>query len=215
MARIRQFSHSCFVLDRERYDAWQKSRNCSCRRKKAVKILGTKTTACHFATLLRCHEDDSTALLEYFQFEDGHQELGPNAYSEIIRARRHVLKDHRCVENIFMLIHYAPVALNPTAVFFQSSKTVTLMREGWKTLKRLLCIFSVRHYFRAFMSERSFWGKVTFMKDKPPRFVHVYQRKNIALHLKSGKYATNVVIKNIHTILTKSVNTVKKSYYDN
>lgn len=141
--------------------------------------------------------------------EDGHREIGPDAYSEIIRARRDVLEDHRCVENILTLIHCALMALNPTAAFFRSSKTVTLTRKGWKTLKRLLCIFSARHYFRTFMSERSFWGKVTFMKDKPPGSVHVtvqvYQRKEYSSALKKWQICYTNVVSKIRIIPTKSI----------
>lgn len=200
-ARIRQFSHSCFVLGRER---WQKSRNCSCRRKKVLKIVGTRATACHFARCFSgCHEDDSAALLEYFQFEGGRPPRDGSRciFRNYSRSTGRPWGPSMCGEHSHgALIHCALVALNPTAAFFQSSKTVTLTRQGWKTLKRLLCIFSARHYFCAFMSEKSFWGKVTFMKDKPPGFVHVtvhvYQRKEYSSALKKWQICYECRIKN-------------------
>lgn len=52
----------------------------------------------------------------FSEIEDGHREIPvPMHILKIVRARRDVLEDHRCVENILTLIHCAPVALNPTA----------------------------------------------------------------------------------------------------
>jgi len=99
------------------------------------------------------------------------REIDPDGYSEIVRTQRDVLEDHRCVEYFLTLIHSTPVALNPIAAFFQNSKTVTLTRKVWKTLKRLLCIFSARHYFTVYVREivpRQ--GHV--MKGKLPGCVH-------------------------------------------
>jgi len=197
----------------ERYDAWQKSRICSLSQKE-LKILETRATACHFAMLFlvsRRRENDSAARLEYFQLEDGHREIGFDGYSEIVHVRRDVLEDHRCMENMLTLIHNTPVALNPTAAFFQNSKTVTLTRKAWKTLKRLLCIFSVRHYFAVFMSEKSFRGKVTLWKANCSVQLFILlamsiKEKNVALRLKNGKYTTyQISCQKYYTIPIKNI----------
>lgn len=132
MARLRRLSRSRIVLGGEalRRLAVKGQKLLSCRRGKALKIPGTGATACHFASASPSvtRTIRPRARLEYFQIEDGHREreIGPDAYSEIVRARRNVLEDHRHAENILTLIHCAPVALHPTAAFLQ--KTLKLSR---------------------------------------------------------------------------------------
>lgn len=117
MARICKFS--CFILDRERYDAWQKSRNCSCRRKKALKILETGATACHFAMLLRVSRGRFNCSPRIFLNRGWlPREIDPDGYSEIVRAQWDVFEDHQCVEYFLTLIHSILAALNPIAAFF-------------------------------------------------------------------------------------------------
>jgi len=140
--------------------------------KRHWKYSETKATACHFAMLLRVSQGRFDCSPRIFSNRGWlPREIDPDGYSEIVRTQRDVLEDHRCVEYFLTLIHSTPVALNPIAAFFQNSKTVTLTRKVWKTLKRLLCIFSARHYFTVYVREIvPKQGHV--MKGKLPGCVH-------------------------------------------
>lgn len=175
MARIHQFSHSCFVLgrERERYDAWQKSAEIApVVAKRHWKYWEREKDGLPFRDASP-PEDDSAARLEYFQIEDGQpRDRGPDGYSKIVFAPYGT--SLRTIDVWRTFSHRAPAALSPTAAFFQSSKTVTLTREGRikdaeKTFMHLFCATLFRRVYVQEIISRQ--GHV--MKGKPSNSVHV------------------------------------------
>lgn len=146
MARICQFSRSCFVLGRERYDAWQKCAEIApVVAKRHWKYWKWERRSAISRCFSGCHEGGSAARLEYFQIEDSHREIGPDGYSEILFAPDGT--SLRVIDVWQTFSRWYTALLWPLTLplhFCHSCKTVTLTRKTWKTLKRLLCIFSAR-----------------------------------------------------------------------
>jgi hypothetical protein len=153
MARICQFSHSCFVLGRERYDAWQKCAEIApVVAKRHWKYWKRERRYAISRCFSGCHEDGSAARLEYFQIEDSHREIGPDGYSEIVFAPDGT--SLRIIDVWRTFSRWYTALLWPLTLplhFCHSCKTVTFdaknMKDAEKAFMHLFCATLFRRVY--------------------------------------------------------------------